>query len=142
MNDHPSFAAVYRAASRAAGGCAIEAGLVLKLADNECAHGRLAGDSTPACGCWPGELAHVTVLADVREAKPEPTRAERSHAYALRMWKVQARRARVAELYDAGVPIHAITTELESTKAAITHDIVVLQKAGRIGRRYRERAAA
>lgn len=25
------------------------------LADNECAHGRLAGDPTDRCGCWPGE---------------------------------------------------------------------------------------
>lgn len=24
-------------------------------ADMECAHGRLAGDRTPACGCWADE---------------------------------------------------------------------------------------
>lgn len=27
------------------------------LADNECEHGRLHGDTTPACGCWPAESA-------------------------------------------------------------------------------------
>lgn len=26
-----------------------------RLADDECPHGRLAGDKTPACGCWPTE---------------------------------------------------------------------------------------
>lgn len=25
------------------------------LADDECEHGRLPGDHTPACGCWPEE---------------------------------------------------------------------------------------
>lgn len=25
------------------------------LADNECRHGRLPGDRTPSCGCWPQE---------------------------------------------------------------------------------------
>lgn len=26
-----------------------------QLADDECQHGRLPGDRTPACGCWPIE---------------------------------------------------------------------------------------
>jgi hypothetical protein len=29
--------------------------LGLRLADHECPHGRLYGDSSPSCGCWPGE---------------------------------------------------------------------------------------
>ena len=32
--------------------CPIEAGFIGRLADNECHHGRLAGDRTPPCGCW------------------------------------------------------------------------------------------
>ena len=43
----------YRAAARDAGGCPIEAGVLGRLADHECAHGRLPGDRTPRCGCWP-----------------------------------------------------------------------------------------
>lgn len=35
--------------------CPIEAGLLFKLADNECSHGRLPGDRTRPCGCWPQE---------------------------------------------------------------------------------------
>lgn len=35
--------------------CPIEAGLQGKLADNECRHGRLPGDRTQPCGCWPQE---------------------------------------------------------------------------------------
>lgn len=31
----------------------MEAGVIGKLADNECRHGRLPGDKSPACGCWP-----------------------------------------------------------------------------------------
>ena len=26
-----------------------------KMADFECKHGRIAGDATPPCGCWPSE---------------------------------------------------------------------------------------
>lgn len=34
-----------------------------KDAAHECRrHGRLSHDPTPACGCWPGELAPVVVL--------------------------------------------------------------------------------
>jgi hypothetical protein len=35
--------------------CPMEAGLVGRLSDNECAHGRLPGDRSPACGCWGAE---------------------------------------------------------------------------------------
>lgn len=45
----------YAQACRAAGSCAIEAGLVAKLIDNECEHLRLPGDPSPPCGCHPGE---------------------------------------------------------------------------------------
>ena len=50
------FSARYQAALRHTGGrCPIEAGLIGRLADHECSHGRLAGDRTPKCGCWPQE---------------------------------------------------------------------------------------
>jgi hypothetical protein len=59
-----TFAARYRAAERLAGGrCPIEAGLICRLADHECRHGRLAFDHTapaaaglrkaPSCGRCP-----------------------------------------------------------------------------------------
>ena len=51
-----SFAAAYRAAQQLAGGaCPIEAGLLGRLVDLECRHGRMPGDSSPPCGCWPQE---------------------------------------------------------------------------------------
>ena len=53
----------YRAAARHAGGCPIEAGVLGRFADHECAHGRLPGDRTPTCGCWPNETAAVIALA-------------------------------------------------------------------------------
>ena len=58
-----SFSARYHAAMAACGGrCPIEAGLLGRLADNECRHGRLPFDRTPACGCWPQEGAAVLSL--------------------------------------------------------------------------------
>ena len=55
-----SFADRYRAAMRETGGCCpIEAGLLGRLADHECAHGRLPGDRTAKCGCWPQENAPI-----------------------------------------------------------------------------------
>ena len=57
------FPARYRTAMRLAGGaCPIEAGLLGRLADHECAHGR--GDRTPKCGCWAQEAAPVIQLRD------------------------------------------------------------------------------
>jgi len=59
------FPARYRAAMRQAGGaCPLEAGLLGRLADHECAHGRLPGDRTPKCGCWAQEAAPVIALRD------------------------------------------------------------------------------
>ena len=63
-----TFAERYRAAMRETGGCPIEAGLLGRLADHECAHGRLPGDRTPKCGCWPQENAPV--IAITRRARP------------------------------------------------------------------------
>ena len=58
-----SFSARYRAAmAQCGGGCPIEAGLLGRLADNECRHGRLPFDRTPACGCWPHEGSAVLAL--------------------------------------------------------------------------------
>lgn len=51
-------APLYRERAQLAGGyCPAEVGLMLdvglgRLADLECTHGRLAGDSSPVCGCW------------------------------------------------------------------------------------------
>ena len=59
------FADRYRTAMRLAGGaCPIEAGLLGRLADQECAHGRLPGDRTAKCGCWAQEAAPVIALRD------------------------------------------------------------------------------
>lgn len=73
------FPASYRAAMRLAGGaCPIEAGVLGRLADYECAHGRLPADRTPKCGCWPQETAIVIPL---RTSAPiEPAAAERRAA--------------------------------------------------------------
>lgn len=37
-------------------GVLLTSSLPALLADDECAHGRLATDPTPPCGCWPNEL--------------------------------------------------------------------------------------
>jgi hypothetical protein len=68
----------YRAAARHAGGCPIEAGMLGRLADHECAHGRLPGDRTPTCGCWASETA--TVIALARPTPPEAPPARRRAA--------------------------------------------------------------
>ena len=72
------FADRYREAMRQAGGaCPIESGVLGRLADNECDHGRLPGDRTPKCGCWPQENASVIPLAipTGRAAPPAKRRA-------------------------------------------------------------------
>ena len=62
------YAAHYRAALVHTGGvCPIEAGVIGRLADNECKHGRLPGDRTPKCGCWPAELAPIIALPEHRQ---------------------------------------------------------------------------
>jgi len=72
-------AARYRAAQRHTGGdCPIEAGVLGRLADHECAHGRLPGDRTPKCGCWPQEDAPVTALG--QRARPQLSPANRRAA--------------------------------------------------------------
>jgi hypothetical protein len=74
------FPARYRAAMRLAGGaCPIEAGLLGRLADHECAHGRLPADRTPKCGCWPQETATVIPLRTT-SAPIETAAAERRAA--------------------------------------------------------------
>lgn len=47
--------------------CLLEAGVVGKLADNECKHDRLPGDTTPPCGCWPQEPAPTPAPAVTKE---------------------------------------------------------------------------
>jgi len=73
------FADQYRAAMRhAGGGCPINAGLLGRLADHECTHGRLPGDRTANCGCWPQENAHVITLT--RRLRAQPPTARRKAA--------------------------------------------------------------
>jgi hypothetical protein len=74
-----SFADRYRAAMHAAGGdCPIEAGVLGRLADHECDHGRLSGDLTRRCGCWPQESAPVIALP--QRARPQRPPARRQAA--------------------------------------------------------------
>ena len=70
----PTFSARYRAAEAQSGGsCPIEAGLLGRLADHECPHGRLPFDRTPSCGCWPQEGAAVLPL-QARSTEHTPDR--------------------------------------------------------------------
>ena len=70
----PTFSARYRAAQAQSGGsCPIEAGLLGRLADHECPHGRLPLDRPPSCGCWPQEGAAVLALP-VRPAQDDAQR--------------------------------------------------------------------
>lgn len=66
-----TFTHAYREAAAIIGGCPLEyaaeggtplihrARLHELLADNECVHGRLPGDTTPVCGCWQTEKQHA-----------------------------------------------------------------------------------
>jgi len=54
----------------AGGACPIEAGLLGRLADHECTHGRLPGDRTPRCGCWAQEAAPVIQLHETGAIQP------------------------------------------------------------------------
>jgi hypothetical protein len=59
-----TFSARYTAAMVECGGrCPIEAGVLGRLADHECRHGRLRGDRTPPCGCWPEEGGLMLALS-------------------------------------------------------------------------------
>ena len=70
----PRFSARYTAAMAECGGrCPIEAGVLGRLADHECRHGRLPGDRTPPCGCWPRKGAVVVALSRPVE-EPRVTR--------------------------------------------------------------------
>jgi hypothetical protein len=72
----PTFSARYRAAEAQSGGsCPIEAGLLGRLADHECPHGRLPFDRTPSCGCWLQEGAAVLALPWRATAQPVDRRA-------------------------------------------------------------------
>jgi hypothetical protein len=72
----PSFSARYTAAMAECGGrCPIEAGVLGRLADHECRHGRLPCDRTPRCGCWPEEGAAVLALSRPVEEPPVGRRA-------------------------------------------------------------------
>ena len=63
------FADRYREAMRHAGGaCPIESGV----------HGRLPGDRSRNCGCWPQENAPVIELS--RRPQPQPPPAKRKAA--------------------------------------------------------------
>ena len=71
-----SLSARYRAAMAQCGGrCPIEAGVLGRLADHECRHGRLAWDRTAPCGCWPEEGAVVLALSRPVEQSPVGRRA-------------------------------------------------------------------
>ena len=62
------FSARYAAATAECGGCCpIEASVLGRLADHECRHGRLSGDRTPPCRCWPKEGAVVLALKRLEE---------------------------------------------------------------------------
>jgi hypothetical protein len=70
MGQH-SFSALYTTTMAQCGGrCPIEAGVLGRLADRECRHGRLPFDCTAACGCWAQEGGAVLALPAVR---PERT---------------------------------------------------------------------
>jgi hypothetical protein len=75
MGQH-SFSARYAATMAQCGGrCPIEAGVLGRLADHECRHGRLPFDRTAARGCWPQEGAAVLALPAVRPARTPERRA-------------------------------------------------------------------
>ena len=118
--------ATYRKASKAAGGCPIEAGLLLKLADNECPHGRLPGDRSEPCGCWG---ASVVTLLDVFRDRTRLTPDE-----------LVERRARVAELYGAGVPIKGIARQLRMSYHTVQWDLRAMRRRGLVGSRAKQAA--
>ena len=71
-----SFGARYTAAMAEWGGrCAIEAGVLGRLAEQECRHGRLPFDRTAACGCWPQEGAAIVALPRAHPVRASARRA-------------------------------------------------------------------
>jgi len=72
-----TFAAHYQDLLRALGGdCPIEAGVIGRLADHECEHGRLPGDRTSRGGCWPQENASVIALPEPARIHPTAVRRQ------------------------------------------------------------------
>ena len=72
-----TFAAHYQDLIRALGGdCPIEAGVLGRLADHECEHGRLPGDRTSRSGCWPQENASVIALPEPARIHPTAVRRQ------------------------------------------------------------------
>ncbi len=69
-----------RLAAQAGGHCPIEAGTLGALADNECRHGRLAGDRTPPCGCFRSEDGKLYNIRPIRPARREGRQATRRAA--------------------------------------------------------------
>ena len=63
---NPSFSGRYIAISSQGAPCPIEAGILGRLADHECRHGRLSGDRTPPCGCWTQEPNYVRPPGETR----------------------------------------------------------------------------
>jgi hypothetical protein len=61
--------------AQGAGSCPIEAGILGRLADHECRHGRLPFDRTAACGCWPQEGAAVVPMPARLAGRPASERA-------------------------------------------------------------------
>jgi hypothetical protein len=77
--DTTTLAARYRQLERRIGACPIEAGFLGRLVDHECKHGRLAGDRTEACGCWPSE-AKLIELRPSRVTREQAAEVEREAA--------------------------------------------------------------
>ena len=72
----PSFTARSTSTMAECGGrCPIEAGILGRLADHECRHGRLPYDRPPPCGCWPEEGAVVVALTRPAERPSVKRRA-------------------------------------------------------------------
>jgi hypothetical protein len=85
----PTFAEVYRQLRELAGGrCPIEAGLLARIADNECRHGRLPGDLSPVCGCWPGEPTDLELARGRRELD---RKVQALHREGLTRYEIRAR---------------------------------------------------
>ena len=75
MSQHSFSARCAAAMVECCGRCPLEAGVLGRLADNECRHGRLPFDRTPACGCWPQEGAAVLALPRLSEMPATDRRA-------------------------------------------------------------------
>ena len=68
MGQHSFSARCTAELAQCGGRCPIE-GVLAKLADHACRHGRLPFDRTAACGCWAQEGAAVLALPRLRPAR-------------------------------------------------------------------------